>query len=152
MVKELAGSDIEFVLVDTSIEESVSIIKDIYDYGGITFTAMDNGKEVGSMVAGPGKIREYETLKGIFNEKDHGDSVMLFDMLSVRKEYRNRGIAKMLIKDAIEYTKKLGIKWAFLSAVPTSGSMSDLVRLYSSLGFKTIGGDKKLTRMILNIK
>ncbi|WP_413724252.1 N-acetyltransferase family protein [Sodalis sp. RH16] len=78
--------------------------------------------------------------KGIFNRNRHLGSIVL----GVKKEYRNKGIAKKLFNEAEIWSRKNGITRLELTVVVKNTSA---IMLYLSLGF-VITGHRKASLLI----
>lgn len=68
------------------------------------------------------------------------DTIYCIEMLNVTAKSRGKGYAKSLIKESIDYAKKLGYEVIYLNASPVGHSidLDSLVKLYNRFGFEVI--------------
>jgi len=104
----------------------------------LSMYAEEDGKLIGYIIAFPYNSGLEVPLKGKIKENIEEDCIYIHD-LGVKKEYRDRGIAKRLINTVLHKASKSGLKICLIS-------VQDTVRFWEKNGFrmiseKTYGGE-----------
>lgn len=82
------------------------------------------------------------------------DDYVYLRYINVDQEYRNQQLSKVLLQQAINFANKLSIYEIYLFATPDSDSslnLEQLVKLYSSFGFKELNRIDEGVDMVLEI-
>lgn len=124
----------------------------------IKILAKLNNKEIGH-ISLENMTNAYWYFEGEFSEDEYyklfpNDNFIKIEHLEINDNYKGQGIAKELIKKALNISKKLGYKQIYLNASPMGFSglqLSDLVGFYESFGFKEILHQGNNVQMLLNI-
>lgn len=101
------------------------------------YIAEENGKLIGYCIAKISKAKEKEDWAGIKKGQKFG----WIDGIYIKKEYRSKGIGKILVQKVLEELKKK-VNVVKLKAV--SKNLRNLVRFYEKFGFKEAMSDLSL--------
>lgn len=154
----------EFYGIDESVNEGADIYESIKvkekkeNEDRTELIAYDGKNRAGYMII-EHNVSAYWYFEDDFSEDEYlemfpDDEFMKFEHIEVEDNYRGRGVAQELIKAAIERTKKMNIKRAYLNASPmgTHGlSIKPLVALYKKFGFEEILDQGDNVQMVLKL-
>lgn len=100
----------------------------------------------------------YWLVDDIMDEDEYGslfpsDSFAYVRDVSVREQYRNAGVARLLLTECLSIAKEEGMDRVYLNACPmdSSTNMDRLVRMYESLGFRVLLRQKGNVPMLYNV-
>jgi putative acetyltransferase len=88
-------------------------------------------------------IEEPEVLVGCYGLYPLGDGVCELRKMYLRREYRGRGLGKLILRRALEQARALGFQRVQLE---TSSVLSEAVALYASFGFRPFKPDHMSAR------
>lgn len=82
------------------------------------------------------------------------DNYIYLRYINVDQDYRGQNLSKILLQETIKFANKLGIYEIYLFATPDADSnlnLDQLVKLYSSFGFKELNRIDEGVDMVLEI-
>lgn len=104
----------QFGVMDWSIDKKREVAHDLADSNYISYLALEGDRIVGFM----------SLVKNLVSER------MILDLIQVDKDFRGRGIGRMLWKKAVEEARLNGAKELYISACPSE----ETINFYKAMG------------------
>jgi predicted N-acetyltransferase YhbS len=146
-----------FIINESSIIDDISFEEDTYE-DNIEILAKHDNLVIGS-ISIEEKIDAFWYFQDYFTEDKYNemfpnDEMFAIQSISVAKSFMNKGIAKELMKLAINKAKELKYSNVYLNASPMGFSglkLPDLVKFYEKFGFKAILKQNRNVQMLLTL-